>query len=70
MRMSPLIGAHPHFVYNPLAKGLFEGGRVEEGRGCRYLCTLLDESVWLPRPIRIVVKEMRGAGRGVIPAIQ
>lgn len=29
MRMSPLIGAHPHFVYNPLAKGFFWGG----GRG-------------------------------------
>lgn len=29
MRMSPLIGAHPHFVYKPLAKGLFWGG----GRG-------------------------------------
>lgn len=70
MRMCPYQGAHPHFVYKPLAKGLFRGGRVEEGRGCRYLCTLPDESVWLPRPIRIVVKEMRGAGRGVIPAIQ
>ena len=31
MRMCPYQGAHPHFVYNPLAKGLFEGGRVEEG---------------------------------------
>ncbi len=29
MRMCPLIGAHPHFVYKPLAKGLFWGG----GRG-------------------------------------
>lgn len=57
-------------LYISLSRRGSFGEGVEEGRGCRYLCTLPDESVGLPRPIRIVVKEMRGAGRGVIPAIQ
>ena len=36
MRMCPLIGAHPHFVYKPLAKGLFGGGEGAVGISALY----------------------------------